>query len=138
ILCQISGTNLQQDSKISQRYKSCRFLKSPFEVSPVAEWTDVAAKLVSLAKSLLQMEVIDLQEDISLQTYKTVSAEEFWSQHVPEKYENCKKLAIYLATMFGSTYVCETSFSKMNFLKNQYRSRLTAAHLEDSLRISSS
>lgn len=118
--------------------KLSRFLKSPFEVSPAAEWTDVAAKLFRLSKPLLQMEIIDLQEDISLQTYKTASAEEFWSKHVPEKYGNCKKLAIYLATMFGSTYVCETSFSKMNFLKNQYRSRLTAAHLEDTLRISCS
>jgi len=111
------------------------FLKSPFEVDVAAEWTDVAAKLFNLSKPSLQMEIIDLQEDVSLQMYKTVSTEEFWAKHVPEKYENCKKLAINLATMFGSTYVCETSFSKMNFLKNKYRSRLTDAHLEDTLRI---
>lgn len=114
------------------------FLKSPFEVDAAGEWTDVAAKLFNLPKPLLQMEIIDLQEDISLQIYKKVSTEEFWVKHVPEKYQNCKKLAINLATMFGSTYICETSFSKMNFLKNKYRSRLTDAHLEDTLRISCS
>lgn len=115
--------------------KLSSFLKSPFEVDAAAEWTDVAAKLFNLSKPSLQMEIIDLQEDISLQMYKTVSTEEFWGKHVPEKYANCKKLAVNLTTMFGSTYVCEASFSKMNFLKNKYRSRLTDGHLEDALRI---
>ncbi|KAF2902670.1 hypothetical protein ILUMI_03516 [Ignelater luminosus] len=115
--------------------KLSSFLKSPFEVDVAAEWTDVAAKLFNLSKPSLQMEIIDLQEDVSLQMYKTVSTAQFWAKHVPEKYENCKTLAINLATMFGSTYICETSFSKMNFLKNKYRSRLTDAHLEDTLRI---
>ncbi|CAG5058707.1 unnamed protein product [Parnassius apollo] len=77
------------------------FLKSPFEVDVAAEWTDVTAKLFNLSKPSLQMEIIDLQEDVSLQIYKTVSTEEFWVKHVPVKYENCKKLAINLATMFG-------------------------------------
>ena len=80
---------MQQDSKTR-------------EVSPAAEWTDVAAKLLCLSKPLLQMEIIDLH------MYKTGPAKEFRSKHVPEKYGNCKKLAICLATMFGSTYVCET------------------------------
>lgn len=49
-----------------------------------------------------------------------------------------KKLAIILTTMFGSTYVYESSFSKINFLKSKFRSKLTDAHLEDSLVISCS
>lgn len=118
--------------------KLSHFLKSPYEVAATAEWTDVAARMFSLSKPLLQMEIIDLQEDISLQMYKTASTEEFWGKHVSEKYANCKTLAINLATMFGSTYVCESSFSKMNFLKSKYRSRLTDAHLEDALRIACS
>ncbi|XP_071053685.1 general transcription factor II-I repeat domain-containing protein 2-like [Onthophagus taurus] len=116
--------------------KLSQFLKFPYQVDASAEWTDVAAKLFSVSKSSLQVEIIDLQEDISLQIYKTVSTEEFWGKHVSEKYENCKKVAINLATMFGSTYICESSFSKMNFSKNTYRSRLTHDHLEDILCIS--
>ncbi|VVC35089.1 Hypothetical protein CINCED_3A018601, partial [Cinara cedri] len=88
-----------------------------------------------LPKSSLQMEIIDLQEDISLQMNKTSSTKDFWIKHVLDKYINCKTLAIKLATMFGFTYVCETSFSNMSFLKNQYRSRLTNHHLENTLRI---
>jgi len=119
--------------------KLSQFLKNPFEVSPTGEWIDVATKLSRLPKSSLQMEIIDLQEDISLQMNKTSSTEDFWIKHVLDKYMNCKTLAIKLAThMFGSTYVCETSFSKMTFLKNRYRSRLTDHHLENTLRISCS
>ncbi|KAF2889435.1 hypothetical protein ILUMI_16738, partial [Ignelater luminosus] len=51
--------------------KLSSFLKSPFEVDVAAEWTNVAAKLFNLSKPSLQMEIIDLQEDVSLQMYKT-------------------------------------------------------------------
>ncbi|GAB1865870.1 hypothetical protein CAJAP_06949 [Camponotus japonicus] len=36
-----------------------------------------------------------------------------------------------LCTMFGSTYVCEAAFSKMNIIKNKYRNRMTDDHLRD-------
>nr|XP_022911991.1 general transcription factor II-I repeat domain-containing protein 2-like [Onthophagus taurus] len=104
--------------------KLSQFLKFPYQVDASAEWTDVAAKLFSVSKSSLQVEIIDLQEDISLQMYKTVSTEEFWGKHVSEKYENCKKIAINLATMFGSTYICESSFSKMKRPPRRHTSHL--------------
>lgn len=74
ILYYLFGRNLQQNYKIL-----------PFQISPLAECTDVAAKLFHLSKPLLQMEKINLQIDISLQTYKTASVEEFWSKPYPEK-----------------------------------------------------
>nr|CAD7442570.1 unnamed protein product [Timema bartmani] len=57
----------------------------------VGEWTDVAAKLFTLLKPSLQMEMIDLQEDICLDMYKTTSTEEFWAnliQHFDWKTQN--------------------------------------------------
>jgi len=51
---------------------------------------------------------------------------------------NYKTLAIKLATIFGSTYICEASFSNMMFLKNKYRTRSTDHHLKNTLRISCS
>ena len=39
------------------------------------------------------------------------------------------RMAVHILTMFGSTYRCESAFSKMNFIKNQYRSRLTNEHV---------
>ncbi|XP_060845950.1 general transcription factor II-I repeat domain-containing protein 2-like [Rhopalosiphum padi] len=68
--------------------KLSQFLKNPFEVSPTGEWIDVATKLFRLPKSSLQMEIIDLQEDISLQMNKTSSTEDFWIKHVLDKYMN--------------------------------------------------
>lgn len=59
------------------------------------------------------MEIIDLQEDISLRMNKTLSTEDFWTKHVLDKYMNCKTLGIKLATMFGSTYI----YVKLRFLK---------------------
>lgn len=61
------------------------------------------------------MKIIYMQEDISLKTYKSASTEDFRAKYVLDKYMNCKKLAVKLATMFGSTYICETSFSKRRF-----------------------
>lgn len=51
----------------------------------------------------------------------------------------CMKIAkIEMATMFSITNVCEITFSKMNFLMNQHRSKLTDAQLENTLCINSS
>ncbi|XP_047105094.1 uncharacterized protein LOC124765444 [Schistocerca piceifrons] len=69
------ATRFQDSAEIG---KLSQFLKFPYEVDASAEWTDVPAKLFSVSKSSLQVEIIDLQEDISLQMYKTVSTEEFW------------------------------------------------------------
>ena len=37
-------------------------------------------------------------------------------------------------SLFGSTYICEQTFSVMNFNKNKQRSSLTDGHLEDILK----
>jgi len=84
------------------------------------------------------MEIIDLQEDISLKMYTITSTEDFWTKHVLDKYMHCTTLALKLATMFGFTYICETSFSKMTFKKTKYYPRLTDQYLENTLRNSCS
>lgn len=53
-----------------------------------------------------------------------------WLQKVLDYVENSpnvKRLAIYVLTMFGSTYTCESSFSHMNAIKN--KCSLTNEHL---------
>jgi len=47
-----------------------------------------------------------------------------------------KTLAMYVLTMFGSTYTCEAAFSKMNSIKTHKRNRLSTQSLEDCLCIS--
>lgn len=55
--------------------KLSQFLRTPYDVLPDEEWTDVAEKLFNLSKSKLQMEIIDLQEDVSLKQYRSASTE---------------------------------------------------------------
>lgn len=45
---------------------------------------------------------------------------EFWKL-VPEKYITVKKCAHLLLTLFASTYLCESSYSKMKYAKNVYK-----------------
>ena len=41
-----------------------------------------------------------------------------------------------MLTVFGSTYICEQTFSRMKIAKSKIRSRLTDKHLHDILRMS--
>lgn len=47
-----------------------QFFKLFYEIAQSAEWTDMAVKLFSLEKSLLQIEVIASQKNVSFQCEK--------------------------------------------------------------------
>ena len=47
----------------------------------------------------------------------------------PQRHHNLRNHALKIATIFGSTYVCEQTFSRMKHLKSPIRSRLTDEHL---------
>jgi len=65
-----------------------------------------------------------------------VSCEEFWIKFVcGNKYPELQKVTLKLSTLFWSTYICKAAFSKMNFTKNKFRSRLTDEHLQDLMSI---
>ena len=51
------------------------------------------------------------------------------------KYPNLQELARKTLVLFGSTYVCEAGFSRMKYLKNKYRTRLSDNNLECELRL---
>lgn len=52
-----------------------------------------------------------------------------------ESFKNVKDFARSMIAMFGSTYLCEQTFSKMNYVKSKYRSRLTDENLKAILKI---
>jgi len=56
----------------------------------------------------------------------------FWL-NAPKKYACLKNEATKALVQFGSTYVCEATFSCMVYIKSKYRNRLTDAHLQDNL-----
>ena len=53
-----------------------------------------------------------------------------------ENYKELKRFAEQLITMFGSTYICEQTFSILNYRKNKHCSRLSDIHLDAILRVS--
>ena len=64
---------------------------------------------------------------------------EFYCVHVSkEEFPNLRASALKWSSVFGSTYICEQFFSKMNITKSRYRSRLTDENLSMQLRVATS
>uniref|UniRef100_A0A8C5ET12 HAT C-terminal dimerisation domain-containing protein n=1 Tax=Gouania willdenowi TaxID=441366 RepID=A0A8C5ET12_GOUWI len=91
----------------------------------------------SLDESFLQLELIDIQSSDDLQqSLQQAGYEKFWTHVVSqEKFPHSRGLALFLLTMFGSTYTCESSFSHMNAIKTHNRISLTDQNLQHCLRI---
>lgn len=93
------------------------------------------------SKTQLMNEIIELKHDTQLKANFIEHREkqeyiEFW-KNAPNKYKSLQDCAQFVLSLFSSTYLCEASFSKMSFLKNKYRNRLST-HLEDTMRIACS
>ena len=87
----------------------------------------------------LQLELIELQcDDQQRGRQQHLSLVEFYRQLDKGKYPQTRLFAKRMLSLFGSTYLCEQTFSIMNLNKTRVRSRLTDAHLRDILRISTS
>jgi len=94
---------------------------------------------VDNAPSDVQLELIDLQSDaVMAERYKSESLLDFYSSLKEENFPNIRRHAQKMLVLFGSTYICEQTFSVMKFTKSRYRSSLTDDHLSAVLRISTS
>ena len=92
---------------------------------------------ISEQEDTIQLELCDLQSDPFFQSRVEVGID-FWKLVPREKYPTLCDFSLRVASMFGSTYICECTFSTMKAVKSSQRSRLTDSHLHDFLRISSS
>lgn len=104
--------------------KDMHLFASPFAVDPID------------APHELQLELIDLQCDDELCfCHQQLSQIDFYQQLNKEKFPKLRVLTKRMLSLFGSTYICEQTFSVMNLNKNCLRSRITDAHLRDVLRV---
>jgi len=86
------------------------------------------------------MECIDLQCSSDLrEKFKDFPLLEFYKKYVSkEKYQRIHRLAVFVTSLFGSTYLCEQVFSRVSHVKSFVRSLLPDSHMENSLRIATS
>ena len=94
--------------------------------------------LFEVKTAAVEQELCDFLVDWeSVNQLSTTSIPEvFWSQAIVHKnYPILSRIAIKLMTLFGSTYMCESLFSKLTFIKNIYRSTLTNEHTKHLLQL---
>ncbi|CAI6377025.1 unnamed protein product [Macrosiphum euphorbiae] len=98
----------------------------------------------------IQLEITEIQNHVSLKQIFTeiVSSQpqlqssenliKFWKLVPKEDFPAMCDLALQISSRFGSTYICEKAFSTLTYIKNKYRSSLTAPHISDLMLLSTS
>jgi 17beta-estradiol 17-dehydrogenase/3beta-hydroxysteroid 3-dehydrogenase/mitotic-spindle organizing protein 1 len=80
----------------------------------------------------LQLNIIILQCSTDYRKqHRESSLQEFYRSLDSEKYKDLTEGTMKTFSIFGSTYICEQTFSIMNMNKNKQCSCLTNDHLED-------
>lgn len=83
----------------------------------------------------LQLELCDLQSDLFFQARMNEKGISFWSLLPQSRFPHLREFALSVTSMFGSTYICESSFSKMKHIKSKERNRLSDDTLLHVIRI---
>ena len=135
-------TVLRNDFNV--RFNDFRRFRNPFRLveNPWSVTTKDVSELSIFSPEVrhLKNELIDLQKDSELQgifkeKQESSKVSEFWNTVPEKKFENLVSCAYKMLCLFGSTYICEMTFSKMKFIKSKHRSRITNENLDTLLRI---
>ncbi|XP_063075907.1 general transcription factor II-I repeat domain-containing protein 2A-like [Engraulis encrasicolus] len=106
------------------------------EMQPrIALFTDPLSAVVSAQPSELQLELCELQADPFFQAKRNERGISFWRLLPEARFPRLRDFALSMASMFGSTYICESSFSTMKHIKSKERNRLTDDTLFHLMRI---
>nr|KAF6296031.1 hypothetical protein mMyoMyo1_009163 [Myotis myotis] len=84
----------------------------------------------------VKLELIDLQSDfVLMEKFSSLELRDFYASLNEATFPNIRRMAQKILVLFGSTCVCEQTFSVMNINKAPHRSSLTDEHLKSILRI---
>ena len=79
----------------------------------------------------LKLELIDVQaNDLLKEKHREGKLVESYRCLPDVEFPKLKKFATGMASVFGTTYVCEQTFSKKKYVKSTHRRRLTDEHLK--------
>ena len=85
----------------------------------------------------MQLELIELKKSSDLKTsFWGLPLDQFYSSITASTYPALRKNAFRMASLFGSAYICEKTFSVINFNKSKWRTALTDEHFQSILQIS--
>uniref|UniRef100_A0AAR2LN01 DUF4371 domain-containing protein n=1 Tax=Pygocentrus nattereri TaxID=42514 RepID=A0AAR2LN01_PYGNA len=127
------GQEFENSFNLNQLESCVSFISNPFMDGDTTCFAEQLSATFNLDAGQVEMEIITFQNDLHLKAYQ--AAPNFWCLFDTEKYSGVCTAAMKVASLFGSTYLCESAFSDMNFIKNKHRTRLTDAHLKDSLTV---
>ena len=80
--------------------------------------------------SEFQLKLYELQCDPFLLSRKNETRKRFWKLVSKDKFPKLKDFALKMHSMFGSTYVCESTFSTMKLVKSRNRNRMANQTLD--------
>ncbi|XP_009861644.2 general transcription factor II-I repeat domain-containing protein 2B-like [Ciona intestinalis] len=122
------------DNEFGRRFADFQKLSAEFDILSSPFTTDFEK-----VPDALQLELIDLQCDATLkEKFQSKSIDKFYASLNKSKFANLRKMAMKLLVLFGSTYICEQTFSTMNINKTKLRSNLTDVHVQSLLRVATS
>ncbi|KAM4629813.1 general transcription factor II-I repeat domain-containing protein 2-like [Polymixia lowei] len=119
-------------TEFSQRFQDFSVIEK--EITLFAAPFSVDAEEV---EESLQLELIEMQCDDSLKNqHQLLSLPDFYRSLEKAKFPLMRRHAKRMMSLFGSTYICEQTFSLLTLNKSRLRTRMTDNHLRDVLRIS--
>ncbi|XP_064078485.1 general transcription factor II-I repeat domain-containing protein 2A-like [Macrobrachium nipponense] len=109
---------------LKKEVNDLKLFSNPFSVSP--DEVEFEA----------QIELIDLQNNDSLRTkYNEGDLLNFYNCLAKDQFPYLRNKAAIYASLFGSTYICEQTFSLLNQTKSNICSRLSDQNLHSVLRL---
>lgn len=84
--------------------------------------------------SNIKLQLIQLQNDPKMKAVRETGVD-FWKRVPMERYPLLRNFAIKMYSMFGSTYICESTFSLMKSIKSKERSSIKHLSLKNQLRV---
>ena len=82
-----------------------------------------------------ELELKEMQEHQALQLkYKSTPITEFWKIVPESKYSELQTAACQIISIFETTYLCESFYSTLKFVKFKHKSILPNQHLKELLR----
>ncbi|QQP57713.1 Uncharacterized protein FKW44_002793 [Caligus rogercresseyi] len=113
------------------------FARDPFTTEKEGDLSARAKQAVpSIDEGKFILQLVDMQSSATMAVaLRNDGPAKFWSDVNTHQFPNVKKVAVFVLSMFGSTYTCELSFSHLNAIKNSYRCSLTDNKIHQCLRI---